>query len=220
MRVRYHMSRKSKAVEFLQDVYNISVTGRNVMVTDAMKDYATEKVSKIERFSNRIIDVVITMDVQRYEHRVDIVMKVDHLKIKSSANSENMYESIDKAVHKIEAQLLRYKSKIQDYHLGKGHHNSVDMNINVLRAVQDNEVLEVNEDIEDESRRRLYDQFSPHKIVDKESQPLKTITDGEAIMKMQLSGNAFLIYRGEEDRKIKVIYLRKDGDFGVIQAEA
>lgn len=213
------MSRKSKAVEFLQDVYNISVTGRNVMVTDAMKDYAMDKVSKIERFSNRIIDVVITMDVVRFEHRVDIVMKVNHLKIKSEATTANMYESIDKAVHKLEAQLLRYKSKIQDHHLRKGP-ESVDMNVNVLRPIQEEEILQVNEDIEDETRRRLLDKYSPHKIVNKENCPLKTITDGEAIMKMELSGDAFLIYCGEEDRKIKVIYRRKDGDYGVIQAEA
>lgn len=215
--MRYLMSRRSKAVEFLQDVYNINVTGRNVMVTDAMKDYAIEKVSKIERFSNRIIDVVITMDVQRFEHRVDIVMKVDHVKIKSEASSANMYESIDKAVRKLEAQLLRYKSKIQDHHLKKG--NGIDMSVNVLRPLQDEEILEVNDDIEDESRRRLLDKYSPHKIVNKEARPLKTITDGEAIMKMELSGDSFLIYRGEEDHKIKVIYRRKDGDLGVIQTE-
>ncbi|MBA3816481.1 MAG: ribosome-associated translation inhibitor RaiA [Parachlamydiaceae bacterium] len=213
------MSRRSKAIEFLEDVYNISITGRNVMVTDAMKDYAIEKISKIERFSSRIIDVAVIMDVQRFEHRVDIIMKVDHFKIKSSANTDNMYESIDKAAHKIEAQLLRYKSKIQDYHLGKGH-NSVDMSVNVLGAVQDEEVLEVNNDIEEETRRRLLDKYSPHKIIDRETHSLKTITDGEAIMKMDLSEDNFLIYRGEEDRKIKVIYRRNDGNFGVIQAEA
>lgn len=214
------MSRRSKAVEFLQDVYNISVTGRNVVVTDAIKDYVIEKISKIERFSNKIIDVVVTMDVQRFEHRVDIVMKVEHLKIKSTAVTEDMYESIDKAVHKLEAQLLRYKSKIQDYHLGKGHRHSEDMDVHVLRALPDNEIQEVNDQIEDESHQRLLDKFGPHKIVNKASRPLKTITDGEAIMKMELSGDSFLIYRGEEDRKIKVIYRRKDGDFGVIQAES
>lgn len=213
------MSRKSKAVEFLQEGYNISVTGRNVMVTDAMKDYAIDKVSKMERFSNRIIDVVVTMDIVRYEHRIDIVMKVNHLKIKSQAITDNMYASIDKAVDKIEAQLLRYKDKIQDHHLGKGL-NTVDMKVNVLRPIADEETFDINSDIEEESRRRLLDKYSPHKIVDKEIQHLKTLTDGEAIMKIELSGDVFLIYRSEEDRKIKVIYRRNDGNFGVITPES
>lgn len=212
------MSRKSKAAEFLDDVYNISVTGRNVMVTDAMKDYAIEKISKIERFSNRIIDVVITMDVQKLEHRVDIVLKFNHIKIKSQASSDDMYASIDKAVHKLEKQVLRYKDKLQD-HQAKGV-ATIDMNVNVLRPAPDQELMDVNYDIEEETRRRLEDRFRPHKIVNREKRPLKTLTDGEALMKMDLSEDAFMIYRCEESHKLKVIYRRKDGDFGVIETES
>lgn len=212
------MSRKSKAIEFMEEVYNITVTGRNVMVTDAMKDYALEKVSKIERFSNRIIDVVVTMDVIRFEHRVDIVMKVEHLKIKSHAVTDDMYASIDKAVDKLEAQLLRYKGKILDHHLGRGQ--GVDMDVNVLKAIGEDESVEINDDIEHETRERLLDKYSPHKIVAKEVHHMKALTDGEAIMKMELSGDTFLIYRSEEDRKIKVIYRRNDGHYGVITPES
>lgn len=214
------MNHKSKAADFLEDVYNISVTGRNVMVTDAMKNYAIEKVSKIERFSKRIVDVVVTMDVQKLDHRVDIVMKVDHIKIKAQADSDNMYASIDKAVDKLETQLLRYKSKIQDHHLGRGK-ASAEMNVKVVRAIADQEALmNVNTDIEDETRHRLLDKYAPHRIVNRETHHLRSLTDGEAILKLDLSGDMFLIYRGEEDRKLKVIYRRNDGDFGVIEAES
>jgi putative sigma-54 modulation protein len=212
------MSRKSRAAEFQQVGYNISITGRNVMVTDAMKDYAMEKISKIERFSTRIIDVMVTMDIQKLEHRVDIVLKVNNLKIKCQAVSENMYASIDKATDKLQAQLRRYNKRIHD-HQAKGL-VPVDMNVTVVRATPEEEVLEVNDEIEDESRRRLLDKYHPHKIVSRETRQLKFLTDGEAIMKMELSGDVFLIYRGEEDRKLKVMYRRNDDDYGVIQAEA
>jgi putative sigma-54 modulation protein len=213
------MSRKSKAAEFLEEAYNISVTGRHVVVTDAMKDYAIEKVSKIERFSNRIIDVVVTMDIQKLEHRVDIVLKVNNLKIKSQAVSDNMYASIDKAVHKIESQLLKYKNKLQD-HQNRGS-VAIDMNVNVLRSASEQELLELNDEIESETRHRLMDKYIPHKIVNKTTRALKTLTDGEAMMKIDLSGDPFLIYRCEESpgRDLKIIYRRKDGDFGVITPE-
>lgn len=213
------MSRKSKAAEFLEEAYNISVTGRHVVVTDAMKDYAIEKISKIERFSNRIIDVVVTMDIQKLEHRVDIVLKVNNLKIKSQAVSDNMYTSIDKAVHKVETQLLKYKNKLQDYQ-NRGN-AAIDMNVNVLRSASEQELLELNDEIESETRHRLMDKYIPHKIVSKTTRPLKTLTDGEAMMKIDLSGDPFLIYRCEESpgRDLKIIYRRKDGDFGVITPE-
>lgn len=211
------MSRKSKAAEFLQDVYNISVTGRNVVVTDAIRDYAIEKVSKIERFSDRIIDILVTLDIQKIEHRVDIVAKVDHMKIKSHAVSDNLYASIDKAADKLEAQLLKYKDRIQDHH-AKGV-KVVDMNVNVLSSALDSEIVAINDDIEDENRRRLADKYRPHRIINREKRPLKTLTDGEALMKMDLSGDTFLIYLSEETQRLKVMYRRKDGDFGVIEPQ-
>jgi putative sigma-54 modulation protein len=211
------MSRKSKAAEFIDEVYNITVTGRHVTVTDSMKEYAIEKISKIEKFSPRIIDAIVTMDIQRYEHRVDIVLKVNNLKIKSHAVSGDMYTSIDQAVHKLETQVLRYKDRIQD-HQNKGS-AVTDMKVDVLRSLSEQELLEVNDEIESETRFRLFDKYTPHRIVNTTTRPLKTLTDGEAVMKVELSGDNFLIYRSEETQQLRVIYRRKDGDFGVIQAE-
>lgn len=210
------MNRKSKLVEELQG-YNISVTGRHVLVTDGMKSYAIEKVGKIERFTDRIIDVVVTMDIQKLDHKVDIVLKINHIKIKASAVSESMYASIDKAVSKMEAQLLRYKSRLQE-HQAKGV-AAVDMIVNVYRRMPDEEVEEVNDEIEEENRRAIEDIYKPHEIVKKEMRPMKLLTYDEAIMKMELSGDQFMIFRGEEDNKVKVIYRRKDEDFGIIEVE-
>ncbi len=211
------MNRKTKALQFANEEYNIAVTGRHVEITDSMKDYAIEKVSKIERFSQRIIDVIVTMDIQKLEHRVDIVLRVDHTKIKASASSDDMYASIDKAVDKLSEQLRRYKSKLNDHHAKGG--KVVEMNVNVFKAPRAEELLDVNEDIEEENRRRLEAAYHPHQIVAKETRPLKTLTNDEALMKMELSRDVFLVFRSEEDRKLKVMYRRTDGDYGVIEPE-
>lgn len=212
------MSRKSKAAEFVDEAYNISVTGRNVVITDAMQNYVLEKLSKIEKFTNRIIDVNVTMDVMKIEHRVDIVLKVDHTKIKSHAVSDNMYASIDKAVHKLEAQLHKYRDKLRDHQTKRI--SAIDMKVNVLHTAAEEEVLEVNDLIEEENRHRLYDKYVPHIVVRKETRPLKMLSDGEAIMKMDLSNDSFLIYRCEETQQLRVMYRRKDGDYGVIELGA
>lgn len=212
------MSRKSKALEFIDQGYNITVTGRHVLVTEPMKQYAMEKIAKIERFSTRIIDVTVTMDVQKLEHRVDIVLKVDNIKIKSHASSTDMYASIDLAVDRIVEQLRKYKGKIQN-HQAKNV-NAIDMRVNVLSRPMDADLIEVNDEIEDENSRQLADTFVPHKVISQETRPLKTLNIDEAVMKMELSGDEFLIFRGEEDRKLKVIYRRKDGNYAVIEVES
>lgn len=211
------MSRKTTAAKFAQEGYNIDVMGRNLLVTDAMKDYATEKVAKIERFTDRIIDVSVTMEVQKIEQRCDIVVKAGHLTIKSHAATDNMYASIDKAVDKIQTQLTRYKKRIQDHQARPLE--VTDMIVNVLRAPGEVDLLDVNDQIEEENFRRKESVYHPHEIVSKEKLPLKFLTNDEAILKMELTGDAFLIFRGEIDRKIKVIYRRKDGNYGIIEPE-
>lgn len=206
------MNRKEKALEFADQTWDIQITGRNVEVTDPMKDYAMEKISKIERFINRIIDVNVIMDIQKLDHRVEIILTFGHMKITSTASSTDMYASIDKAVAKLEAQLRRYKSKIQDHH-ARGL-AIVDMNVNVLKKPSEEEDFEA--DMEEEGAEKD-NRFHPHAIIKQESLPLKTLTYDEAVMKMELSGDSFLIFKNEEDQKLKVIYRRKDENYGIIE---
>ena len=159
------MNRKEKALEYLDVGYNINVTGRHILVTDSMKAYALEKISKIERFMNRIIDVNVLMDIQKLDHQVEIIMRAGNFKIISSASTTDMYASIDKAVDKLEAQILRYKSKIQDHH-AKGR-AVVDMTVNVIRRPLDGEDLEFDEEFE------ALEVGKPHAVVKQETRPSK-----------------------------------------------
>lgn len=209
------MKGKAKAVEFENEEYSIHVVGRNVAVTEAMKNYAMDKVFNLERFSNRIIDVTITMDIQKLEHRCDIDMRVNHVKIRSHGVADDMYAAIDAAIDKISRQIRRYKKRLTEHH-AKGI-AMVDMNINVVQGYED-ELAEINDEIEDENRRRLIEEYQ-HKVVKQKTRPLKTLTMDEAVMRLDLSGDQFLVYRSEEDNNIKVIYRRKDNNFGIIEPE-
>jgi putative sigma-54 modulation protein len=210
------MGQKTKTLNTVHG-YDITITGRHMLVTDAMKDYATDKISKIDRFSDQIINATVTMDIQKTEHKVSITLKVGHIKIQSQASSNDMYASIDKSVHKLESQLKKYKNKIQN-HQAKSI-TSVDMNVNVFKSSSELELLEINDEIEDETIHNLEKTFKPHDIVKQETRPLKTLTYDEAIMKMDLSNDFFIVFRNEIDNKIKIIYRRDDSNYGVIEPE-
>jgi len=210
------MSRKSKAAEFADVSYNIDVQGKNIEMTEAMEDYAMEKVSKVEKFMNRIIDVSVVLEVQKLEHRCYIVLKAGHTKVTSHAISDNMYASIDKAVDRLQTQLLKYKDRIQDYHLKANE--SIDMNVNVL-GENETEVAEINDEIDKENSQKNSMRYAPRKIQRQKKLALKLLTSDEAIMKLELSGDAFLIYKDETDRKLKVIYRRRDDSFAIIEPE-
>ena len=196
--------------------YRITIVGRNLYVTDAMKNYAMEKLSKIDRFHSQVLDVHVNLDIQKFEHSVTIVLKFNHFKIKVSAVSTDMYASIDKAVDKLQGQLRRWKSKIQDHH--KKPMNVIDMQVNVLQRPY-SDLEEINAEIESANNKSEIDEYRPHRIIGTDKRPLKILTTDEAVMKMELSGDPFLLFRCEEDRKLKVIYRRNDGNYGLILAE-
>jgi putative sigma-54 modulation protein len=197
--------------------YSLTVIGRHVEVTDAMKQYARDKVSKIERLHGRVLEVVVTMDVVKLEHRVDIVMKVDHTKVAVHASSESMYASVDKATDRLQRKLSRYKRWIHEHH-ARGL-STVDMNVNVIERPEVDLLEDINDAIEEENEQRMQTLYGKHTITKRKTIPLKLLTRAEAITKMDLSGDNFLIYRSEEDNKLKVIYRRRDASYGVIEPE-
>lgn len=210
------MSRKSKALEFVREGYNITVTGRHVEVTDYMKDYAIEKISKIDKFTPHIIDVTVVMDIQKLQHRVDIVLKLDHIVIKSHGETNDMYASIDQAVHKIETQIRKYRDRIREHQTKDIA--SIEMDVNVLSTKD--ESLDLNGDFDEDIEKTLIEKYRPSKVVSKERMSSKILTTDEAIMKLELSQDTFLIFKSESDMKLKVLYRRKDKNFGLIEIEA
>jgi putative sigma-54 modulation protein len=196
--------------------YRLTLIGRNVYVTEAMKNHAIEKLSKLERFHQHVMDLHITLDIQKLEHSCVIILSFDHFKVKVAASSTDMYASIDKAFEKLNTKIDRWKSRIQDHH--KKAMKAVDMQINVLQRPYDT-IEDINEEIESENKKQAVEEYRPPRIIGNSKRPLKTLTADEAIMKMELSDDNFMIFRSEEDRKLKVIYRRKDGNYGIILPE-
>ncbi len=209
------MNRKAVAAKFASEGYTITVYGRHLDVTEAMKAYAIEKIAKLEKFHHRIQEVMITMDVQKLKHTVDIVIKIDQILVKSHAESADMYASIDSAVDKLERQVSDYKDRIQS-HQARGV-SAIDMLVNVFTSGEKAQLEAVNDAIYDENIKRLEESYKPHKIVSQEKWPLKTLNYEEALWHMELADEPFLIYRCEEDQKLKVLFRRRDGNFGVVE---
>lgn len=212
------MTEKTKAEireKFAQLEYPIHVIGRHVLVTEPMKAYAIDKLSKVVgRFGVRVIEASVTMDVQKLLHVVDFILFVNNTKIKVSGRSETMYASIDQAIARLESKLGRYTSRLREHH-AKGV-SEIDMNVNIIKLTP---IDDINDQIEEEDLKKIEQQLKPHPVVSREKRALKTLNQEEAVMKMELSEDQFMIFRNEEDHKLKVIYRRNDGNYGIIEPE-
>lgn len=196
--------------------YRIEMVGRNVVITEAIRNYFWTKINKIERFHNHILDLHVNITLNRLEYDVVVILMFNNTKIKVEASSTDLYSSIDRVISKLEKKVLRWKERIKE------HHNTprkvVDMMVNVVRRPYD-EVAEYNAEIEAENLHDLEKLYQPPTVIGTEKRMLKVLTTDDAVMKIELSGDAFMLFRDQHDNRLKVIYRRSDGNYGIIQPE-
>jgi putative sigma-54 modulation protein len=90
-----------------------TITGKHVEVTEAIKNHAEEKTSKLPRYYNGINQVEVIIDrSQGSSFSVEVIARGEHSNIfVVTETGEDAYQCIDTAVHKLERQLRRKKSK-------------------------------------------------------------------------------------------------------------
>lgn len=92
---------------------NYTIVGKNIEITEGMREYAIKKLARIEVFAdnydNSTIRVVVK--VHPHEQKVEISAPVDGRTVRAEESSDDFYESIDLAIDKLEDQIRRNKTK-------------------------------------------------------------------------------------------------------------
>lgn len=91
----------------------VSVTFRHLEATEALKQYAEEKVEHLSKFFKRNVEAHVVLYLERFLHVADVTVHAGNVRLKGLAKTDGMYASIDEAMGKIERQLLKYKEKIK-----------------------------------------------------------------------------------------------------------
>ena len=195
------------------DGYNISILAKHFEATDAIRNYVLDKLDKVDRITDRVVDVQVTLDAQKLDHSCSILMNFDHFHIKVNGSTDNMYSAIDKSSDRLLKLVRKYKSKLQSHRFKDL--TTVDIHVNVVKPLQD-DLRAINDEIEAENARQEQEEKTMHSIVAQETMKLKTLTQDEAVMKMEIMGDPFLVYRSEEDHKLRVIHRRHDGNYAII----
>ena len=94
---------------------NVTITARSPEITNAMKEYAEKKVTKVLKFSLHILTVHVYLDVHKYRYYAEMSVHADHIKLTGKEESDDMTKSIDDVIDKIEKQLKKYKEKKKDH---------------------------------------------------------------------------------------------------------
>ena len=95
---------------------NLHLTGHHVEITPAIRDYVTQKLSRISRHFDHVIDVNVIMTVEKLDQKIEANVHLSGKDIHVQVNNADMYAAIDGLMDKLDRQVLRYKERFQPRH--------------------------------------------------------------------------------------------------------
>jgi len=177
----------------------LEVRGKNgFTVTEAIENYAHDKLSKLERYFRQELEAVVLCKTYKDHHKVEVTIPTKFFTMRAEVGEEDMYAAIDLAVDKLDRQIRKNKTKINKS----------------LRAKEGVADL-FHEDFDiDALERELVGSPVRKKTIEPEE-----MTSEDAITAMEMLGHDFYIYRDADTKNVNVLYLREDGGYGVIEAK-
>ena len=170
----------------------VEIVGKNGFTpSDANKDYAIKKLSKLEGLIQDYgnVNARVVCKVYKAFHKVEVTIPTKNIILRAEVQEIDVYAAIDSAIDKLVSQVKRYNDRMKDK-LGKKGIRSTEMSIDSSRD---------------------------ERIVRGKNVDLEPMTSEEAIDQMELLGHDFFIYLDKETRKTNVVYLREDGDYAIIE---
>ncbi len=190
----------------------LNITFRNLEVSEALKQYASDKIERVHKYLDRAGEAHVVLSLERHLHHADITIHSGSFLLRGREKSEDMYASIDLAMDKIERQLRRYKEKLKHHHGRERVHHRQEM-FSQLKVRYD--IVEV----QDPETAAAEGPTGP-RIIRTNEFLAKPMTVDDAVMQMDLMNNDFLVFTNAESRELNVVYRRKDGHYGLIEAAA
>lgn len=171
----------------------ILVRGSKVEITDSMKSYVKEKLSKLDKY---IVDqkakATVLVKVRSYTQKVEVTIPLKTLILRAEEEQEDFYAAVDLIINKLERQIRKNKAKLQSRNKAKTKEFNVD------------DLIPIEDDSEVVKRKKI---------------DVKPMSSEEAILQMELLGHDFYVYRDSETNAVNVVYKRKEKGYGVIESE-
>lgn len=183
----------------------VIVRGKNKFVpSEAIKTYADNKVQKLNQYFKEDNELTATFLCKVYDthHTVEVTIPTKHLILRAEVKDESVYSAIDLAIDKLESQIRKHKSKLyKSIQKRDGVANHYAQNTDFDAKAIESEILATN-------------------LVKNKSVDLKPMSKEEAILQMEMLDHNFFVFQDSETMKIAVVYLRDDGDYGIIETNS
>ena len=190
---------------------HIQISGQHISIGNSLQEYVSERISSVvKKYFAKAQGGHVHFSKRDREFGCDIVINEGtgrHMVIKSNCSSNEIYNSFDNALTKLEKQLRRYKSKLTANH---SHH----VKPSEITAEAVKYIISPNHSHEEEEANA-----DNPAIVAEKPVPVLSLSIGEAVMKMDLENLPALLFENAKTKRVNIVYYRKDGNISWVDTK-
>lgn len=178
---------------------DISVTFRHLEAANSLREYVIEKLSRAKKHFGDQNEINVVLSSEKHRYTAEIILKAGKITANAREETDDMYSAIDLAVDKVDRQMKKHKEKLKSHKVSvkpqkvTGHYDTL-------------------------PSKSVGESQQP-KIIKTENVFAKPMSLEEAVDQLSLLNSDFLVFINDSNRKVNVIYYRKDGDYGLIEPE-
>lgn len=173
----------------------IIVRGKNVEVTEPIRNHVTRKLAKLERFFKRILDATVHFYSERGRVKVEVTMTASGVVLRGEGDGPDWRTAFDEVLDKLERQVKRHKEKLE------------------RKGLLKKEELPA---LEGMSGGMGQEEAVADRVVKTKEFVLRPMSLEDAILQMELLGHTFFVFKDLDKERVQVVYKRKDGNYGLI----
>jgi len=173
----------------------LNVRGEKVTITQAMKSYITEKLSKLDKYfeNPEEINANVLVRIKGLEQIIEVTALTKRFTLRAEESNEDFYAAVDLVVSKLERQMRKNKDRLN-------------------RKYKNIESVDFNFDYEQEET----EEENASTIVKRKNISMKPMDEEEAMLQIELLNHDFFVFKNIDEECVSVLYKRKDGNYGII----
>jgi putative sigma-54 modulation protein len=178
----------------------VMVTFRHVRSTDALRQYAEEKIARLERYLHRPMEAHVILEVLKKTQRAEISLLANGKALFGEQETNDLYSAIDLALDKVERQVKKLASRKKARGVHSGHAGTASVRHQVLAPERS-------------------DSGGPPKVMRTRRVPAKPMSIEDAILEVERNKDEFIVFRNSTTEGLSVLYRRRDGNYGLIEPD-
>ena len=175
----------------------VTIRGEKTKITQAMSDYANNKLAKLDKYVDNSdnVNANVLVKIRNHQDKVEVTIPLKTFILRAEESQDDFYAAIDVVVEKLERQIRKNKTRLQTQQLR-----------------DKKEFAFENFEVDDNEEEKEV-------IVKRKKVEVKPMSEEEAILQMELLGHQFYLFKEADTNAPTVVYKRKDGNYGVIESE-